>query len=78
MQSNKPINDPQVAGQPACRHLRSKGMYVTGKLNPAVEDGEVGDGNCWCNKTQNVLGPDDALVGRPLCVSGRSCYQAIL
>ncbi|MEZ6069593.1 MAG: hypothetical protein R3C10_04810 [Pirellulales bacterium] len=63
---------------PACALLRSKGMYVTGRLNPGEDDpltGEVGDGHCWCNKTQNVLGPDDALVERERCVPGRDCYQ---
>jgi hypothetical protein len=54
-------------------------MYVTGRLDPAAEDGEVGDGNCWCNKTQNVLGPDDQLVSRPGCTAnGRGCFEAYL
>lgn len=61
-----------------CQHLRSKGMYITGKLDPIREDGQVGDGNCWCGKTQNFLGPDDAVVSRQQCCSGRSCFQARL
>ena len=39
----------------------------------------IGDGNCWCAHTQNVLGPDDKLVDRPRCSdTSRACYQAIL
>ena len=41
-------------------------------------DGVIGDGYCWCGKTQNVLGPDDALVGRLRCNNGRNCYVASL
>lgn len=74
----KPTNDPNAISQPACRYLLSKGMYVTGTMNPNVEDAEVGDGHCWCNKTQNVLGPDDGLVERRACVPGRTCYQAMI
>jgi len=67
----------EVVTGPACRHLRSKGMYITGQYDPADDPAEeVGDGNCWCNKTQNVLGPDDGLVDRLDCNSQRSCYQA--
>lgn len=58
---------------PACRHLLSKGMFVSGMVDPA-EIG-MGDGHCWCNKTQNALGPDDGLVARLKCVLGRRCYE---
>lgn len=69
--------DLDVIRDPACAHLRSKGMYVTGKLNPEADDPEVGDGHCWCNQTQNVLGPDHDLVGRPECNASRECYRPI-
>jgi len=61
-----------------CRHLRSKGMFITGCTNPAVEDGQVGDGYCWCGQTQHTLGPDDDFVGRPTCVPGRACFVAMV
>jgi hypothetical protein len=77
MQETHP-NEPAAVTAPACRHLRSKGMYVTGTLNPAVDDGTMGDGHCWCGKTQNSLGPDDQFVGRQRCDSSRTCYEAIL
>jgi hypothetical protein len=47
-------------------------------MNPAVDDGQMGDGHCWCNKTQAMLGPDDGFVERKLCVSGRNCYVALV
>jgi hypothetical protein len=65
-------------GQGSCRHLRSKGMFITGCANPAVEDGQVGDGHCWCNLTQHVLGPDDDFVERRICTSGRACFVATI
>jgi len=64
--------------QVACRHLRSKGMYVTGTMNPAVDDGHMGDGYCWCNKTQHQLGPDDQFATRDGCDQSRNCYEQIL
>jgi hypothetical protein len=60
--------------QPACRHLLSKGMYVTGTLDPEVDTGTMGDGYCWCAQTQRQLGPDNSFVDRATCVPGRSCY----
>lgn len=62
--------------QPACRHLLSKGMYITGERDPAL-DGRAGDGNCWCGKTQNAVGPDRQMVGRARCVPGRNCYEPL-
>jgi len=72
--SRKPAAPPTEV-QPTCQHLRSKGMYITGQRDL---DGVIGDGYCWCGKTQNVLGPDDALVGRLRCNNGRNCYVASL
>ena len=60
--------------QPACQHLLSKGMYVTGTLDPEVDSGLMGDGYCWCAKTQRQFGPDNGFVDRVTCVAGRSCY----
>jgi hypothetical protein len=72
-----PTEKLQPAGparQPACRHLLSKGMYVTGTLDPEVDSGIMGDGYCWCAMTQRQLGPDNAFVERATCIPGRSCY----
>jgi hypothetical protein len=70
-------NNPNEEKAPACVHLGSKGMYVTGQLNPADDYEGHGDGNCWCLKTQNVIGPDDGLVERELCDRTRSCYEPL-
>jgi hypothetical protein len=76
MPDTTPTSLPVVAG-PACRHLLSKGMFITGSLNPAEDPHyPMGDGNCWCNQTQNVLGPDDRAVARASCIAGRTCYEA--
>jgi hypothetical protein len=71
-------NELNVLGQSACANLLSKGMYVTGLVNPADDYASMSDGYCWCNKTQNVLGPDDGMVERAACVPGRQCYVARL
>ncbi len=77
MSSEHEMSNAAVA-QIHCRHLRSKGMYITGQLNPAAEGNEVGDGHCWCNQTQHALGPDDDFVGRDTCIAGRQCFVQIL
>ena len=66
---------PELISDPPCMHLRSKAIYVTG--NPDPDDpSEIGSHryNCWCNKTQRVIGPDHELVDRMTCISGRSCF----
>lgn len=71
--SDKPLD---TIAQPACANLLSKGMFVTGLLNPADNYIAMSDGYCWCNQTQNMLGPDDQMVERAACVPGRQCYIA--
>ena len=77
MAFQKSYDELPVVDGPACMHLRSKGMYVTGKMAPTHEADGVGDGYCWCNLTQKALGPDAELVDRPACSTTRSCYQQI-
>ena len=60
-----------------CRCLRSKAMYVTGQMEPDPSI-TAGNGNCWCNETQNVFGPDGQLVNRQACSSARTCYRPAL
>jgi hypothetical protein len=59
---------------PACIHLRSKAMYVTGDIKNPNHPDEEGSQYCWCNKTQHVVGPDQVQVERCSCVPGRECY----
>ena len=68
--------DSQVpVAEPACMHLRSKAMYVTGELRNPDHPDEAGSQYCWCNVSQHVLGPDQLAVTRPACIAGRACYQ---
>jgi len=64
--------------QPVCRHMRSKAMYVAGQMEPPAEAEQLGSGNCWCIHTQHVYGPDNQLVDRRDCHSGRACYEGTL
>jgi hypothetical protein len=61
-----------------CRHLLSKGMYITGEMNPRDANLGVGDGHCWCGQTQNAFGPDGGLVERKLCITGRKCHAELM
>lgn len=58
-----------------CLHFLSKGMFVSGQLEPTHELHGMGDGHCWCNLSQRALGPDQVLVSRTECRPGRACYQ---
>ena len=61
--------------QPPCMHLRSKAIYVTGDPDPQSPDQEGSTRfNCWCNKSQHVIGPDQQLVDRHACINGRACF----
>lgn len=71
-----PTAQLHVVSQPVCRHFLSKGMFITGLVNPAEDPtGPHGDGNCWCNQTQSPIGPDDAIVERETCTYARRCYE---
>ncbi len=65
-----------VALPPPCLHLRSKAIYVTGDPDPQSPE-EIGSTrfDCWCNKTQHTIGPDETLVDRTACVEGRDCFR---
>lgn len=76
MPYNRPLDEPEALVGKACLQLRSKGMYVTGQLDPA--DAGHSDGHCWCNLTQKPLGPDNVLVERTTCRTGRGCFQEVL
>lgn len=60
---------------PPCVHLRSKAMYVTGQLRNPDHPDEAGGQYCWCNITQHIIGPDQQVVDRPNCTSGRKCFE---
>ncbi len=66
---------PQTSTEPACIHLRSKAMYVTGEMRPTGDPEENGSQHCWCNITQHVIGPDKMDVDRETCGPSRECYK---
>ena len=63
-----------TVNEPACIHLRSKAMYVTGSLRNPNHPDEAGSQYCWCNLTQHIVGPDQQHVDRRQCIPGRQCY----
>ena len=66
---------PIQTSEPPCIHLRSKQIYVTGNPDPDDPRDAASDRySCWCNKTQHVKGPDNELVERSQCISGRACF----
>ena len=78
MSYKRSFNETETRLQTApCMSLRSKAIYVTGNTDPQ-SSGEEGSTrfNCWCNRTQHVLGPDENLVDRTECVEGRECFQS--
>ncbi len=64
-----------VINHAPCQHLLSKAMFVTGEVDTREEDEAEHGHYCWCNMTQQALGPDGGLVSRQECNPRRSCYQ---
>ncbi len=68
-------DEPKVTGG-LCRHIRCKGMYVTGEMladpNAMPYDATV----WWCTQTHKPMGPDFMPCGRGECVAGRKCFEA--
>ena len=77
MSYQRSFSEPKVVLPPPCMYLRSKAIYVTGNPDPQSESEEGSTRfNCWCNKTQHVMGPDNVLVDRTACVDGRACFSS--
>ena len=75
MSYQRTFDDPKLPLLPPCMYLRSKAIYVTGDPDPKTpEEADSTRFNCWCNKTQHIMGPDNELVDRATCVDGRDCY----
>ena len=76
MPFEKYYDQSEPVTEPACIHLRSKAMYVTGDLRNPEHPDEAGSQYCWCNLTQHIFGPDKEEVDRPTCTPGRGCFRA--
>ena len=75
MSYKRSLDEPKLPLLPPCVFLRSKAIYVTGDPDPKTpEESESTRFDCWCNKTQHVMGPDNVLVDRVACVEGRECF----
>jgi hypothetical protein len=57
------------SAQLPCRHLRCKEMYYQ-----APDDDEYASGQFWCNRTQDVIGPDGETCDKKQCCANRTCY----
>lgn len=70
------LQDPDApkVRAPLCRHVRCKGMYVTGAHladpNALPYDATV----WWCALTEKQLGPDFMPCGGEDCRAGRKCF----
>lgn len=70
-------DDPGVpkVRAPLCRHLRCKGMFVSGG-RPDEPDMLPYDATIWwCSRTQKQVGPDDQPCHDSECVQGRGCFE---
>lgn len=64
--------------QTFCKHLRTKGMYVSSTPEEAFAEKEgeqVTACHFWCNRTQTVVGVDDRPVHKDSCQPLRSCFE---
>ncbi len=65
-----------VTGSGACRHLRSKGMFI--EVDSYAQEASIPDmttGFVWCVHSQTCLGPDGRVAEHETCVAGRSCWE---
>ena len=76
MSYKRSFDDKDTERKPPCLNLRSKAIYVTGDPDPRSPEEEGSTRfDCWCNKTQHQIGPDEIQVDREKCVCGRECYR---
>ncbi|HXI51771.1 MAG TPA: hypothetical protein VNH84_09705 [Candidatus Saccharimonadales bacterium] len=40
----------------------------------APDDDEYASGQFWCNRTQDVIGPDGETCDKKQCCANRTCY----
>lgn len=60
---------------PFCARLRTKKYYFL--EGPALEEEDLLDASndCWCERTQQRVGPDGRVVDATDCRRGRKCYE---
>ncbi len=63
--------------QPCCLHLRHKMMYCDQRQStPGLVDDQSDTRIFLCQRTHEVLGPDDQPVSPRDCSTSRACYCA--
>ncbi len=63
---------------PACRYLRSNGMYIFGDQHDDPANDAYSSSSCWCSETMKSFGPDDRMVGHQECRDAvRTCYEPL-
>jgi hypothetical protein len=62
---------------PLCARLRSKKYYLLGRLPLTAADILDGSQHCWCQRTQQAVGPDADIVHPDECVAGRDCFEPL-
>lgn len=60
-----------------CRHITCKGMGIYGSDYRTPENEMHRTNDFWCLHTQNVLGPDGALVTLSQCTVERRCFEEL-
>jgi len=59
-----------------CRHLRTKGLYVSGYDGPPAELPHVPDTAVfWCVRSGWAMGPDLAPANPGRCGGARECFE---
>ena len=74
-QTNAGQDIPQT---PFCGSLRSKKFFMLDVLATDASQYLDGSNHCWCFRTDQVVGPDGAMVAPHRCIPGRSCYRSAL
>ena len=67
-----------VPATPFCGALRSKQYFMLDVIATRADQYLDNSGHCWCYHTQQVVGPDGALVQIDSCSPTRICYQSAL
>ncbi len=57
-----------------CRWLQNKG-FVFDHADPEEDLIDRYSTPCWCTKTHDGIGPDDAIVDVDVCQKGRECFE---
>jgi hypothetical protein len=66
-----------MAPSPFCARLRTKGYYFLDRPARTEEELLDGSGRCWCQHTQDSIGPDGELVDTEDCLAGRGCWEPL-